>query len=90
MAMNSLVVQWFKDPELSLQHLGSLLWHGYDPGAGKKKKKKIQRVRRQNILYPPVDSQKCAFKYELILLVPSSFFFHPFIYSCYRYLLQAY
>ena len=51
MAMNSLVVQWFKDLELSLQHLGSLLWHGYDPGAGKKKKKKKYKGLEGRISY---------------------------------------
>ena len=25
------MVQWVKDPVLSLQLLGSLLWHGFDP-----------------------------------------------------------
>ena len=28
---SSLMVQWVKDPELSLQWLGLLLWHGFHP-----------------------------------------------------------
>ena len=28
---NSLLVQWVKDLVLSLQHLGLLLWHGFEP-----------------------------------------------------------
>ena len=45
----SSLVQWVKDPTLSLQWPWSLLWHGFDPwpgnlhmasGAAKKKKKK--------------------------------------------------
>ena len=31
---SSLVAQWVKDPGLSLQHLGSLLWRGFDPWPG--------------------------------------------------------
>ena len=31
---SSLVVQWVKDPALSLQQLGSLLCLGFDPGPG--------------------------------------------------------
>ena len=27
---NSLVIQWFKDPVLSLQQLGWLMWYGFD------------------------------------------------------------
>ena len=48
----SRVVQWVRDPVLSLQWLGSLLWHGLDPWPGnfcvlwartkKKKKKKMK------------------------------------------------
>ena len=30
----SLVAQWVKDQALSLQWLGSLLWHGFDPYPG--------------------------------------------------------
>ena len=29
--MSSLVVQWVKEPELSLKWLGLLPWHGFDP-----------------------------------------------------------
>ena len=44
---SSLVVQWVKDPALSLQRLGSLLWCGFSPclrnfhmlNAGQKNKK---------------------------------------------------
>ena len=28
------MVQWIKDPALSLQLLGSLLWQGFDPQPG--------------------------------------------------------
>ena len=31
---SSLVVQWVKDPALSLPWLGSLLWRGFDPWPG--------------------------------------------------------
>ena len=32
--LSLLVVQWFKDLVVSLQWLGSLLWHGSDPWSG--------------------------------------------------------
>ena len=45
---SSSMVQWVKDPTLSLQWLGSLLWHGFDPWLGNfichrqgQKKKKV-------------------------------------------------
>ena len=49
----SFVVQWVKDPVLSLQWLGSLLWGGFDSwprnfcmlqARPKKKKKKKKRI----------------------------------------------
>ena len=36
---SSLVAQWVKDPALSVQQLGSLLWLGFDPWPGKEEKK---------------------------------------------------
>ena len=45
---SSLVAQWVKDLALSLQHFGSLLWHGFNPWpltsirCGGKKKKKMK------------------------------------------------
>ena len=33
------MAQWVKDPALSVQQLGSLLWLGFDPWPGKEEKK---------------------------------------------------
>ena len=53
MKRSSLVLQRIKDPTLSLQWLGSLLWHGFDPWPGNfhmlhrqsKKKRWIKRCK---------------------------------------------
>jgi len=39
---SSLVVQWVKDPGLSPQWLGLLLWHVFNPWLGLAKKKKTK------------------------------------------------
>ena len=53
----SLVAQWVKDLLLSLQRLGSLLWHGFSPLLGNvnmpfgkaKKKKERKKERKRKI-----------------------------------------
>ena len=53
---SSLVAQQIRDPALSLQHLGSLLWHRFDPGTStchrfSQKKKKIKNYSKINTLF---------------------------------------
>ena len=55
----SFTVQHVKDPALSLQRLGSLMWHGFDPwprdfqwALGMEKKKKKKRKKSTQSTHP--------------------------------------
>ena len=41
------MVQWVKDEALSLQWLGSLLWHGFDPSPGNFHKSSAQPKKKR-------------------------------------------
>ena len=73
---SSLEAQWLKDPALSLQWLGSLLWHGLDPWPGnfhmlktglKGKKKRMELGRKLGA------SQIIVMK-RVFLFLPHSFY----------------